>query len=211
MRSTEELFDKLAEERVWRIKEISAIKNLAQSKAGSPVEEDFYCRAAATLFYAHWEGFVKRAATYYLKYISFQRLQLDEMADFVACLYVRQFLPTADLPPEKIIQFKNRFENEPNFRPKLQWKNLVHTGSNLSSKILSRIIELLGLDYRLYEPKANFIDLKILANRNAIAHGDKGDILIADVENLADEVTGLITLFRDQIENAVTLRAYKRP
>lgn len=67
-RSLEELSDALSADRAWRLKEISSVLKLAQDPKLGVVEGEFYCRGGAALFYAHWEGFIKRAATTFLQY-----------------------------------------------------------------------------------------------------------------------------------------------
>jgi len=211
MRTAEELTDKLSEERIWRVKEISTVSNLASRSRMSPVETDFYCRAGSALFYAHWEGFVKRAATHYLKYISYQRISLDEMADFVMCLYMRQNLGEANSSsPAQIIKVTQQLQDSARYNPKLNWKNVIDTQSNLSSNVLKKIMLQLGFDYSFYATRAAIIDGKIVKHRNAVAHGEKGEVDLAILQEIGFEVISLITLFKDLIENSVTLKSYRK-
>jgi hypothetical protein len=188
MRTAEELSDRLSEERIWRVKEITAVSSLASRRNLPLVETEFYCRAGSALFYAHWEGFVKRSATHYLKYVAFQRIKIAEMSDFVMCLFMRQSLGLVGV----------------------NWKNVIDTEFNLSSKALNRITAQLGLDYSLFATKAVIIDGLVVKHRNAIAHGEKGEVDLNMLNEIAEQVIGLITLFRDMIENAVITKAHMR-
>lgn len=211
MRTAEELTDKLSEERIWRLKEITVVTNLASRRSLPVVEVEFYCRAGSALFYAHWEGFVKRAAVYYLKYVAFQRIKISEMSDFVICLFMRQSLGAgATLLPAHLLRVSRQLKSDDGFRPKLNWKNIIETESNLSSDVLKRIMAQLGLDYSLFAAKAMMIDSVIVKHRNAIAHGEKGEVDLDMLHEIGFQVIGLITLFRDLIENAVITKAHMR-
>ncbi len=211
MRTAEELTDKLSEERIWRVKEITAVSNLASRRNLPTVEVEFYCRAGSALFYAHWEGFVKRAAVCYLKYVAFQRIKISEMSDFVMCLYMQQSLGAgATLSRAQLLRVSHQLQSDGGFRPKLNWKNIVETDSNLSSSVLRRIMAQLGLDYSLFVTKAMMIDSIIVKHRNAIAHGEKGEVDLDTLHEIGSQVIGLITLFRDLIENAVITKAHMR-
>lgn len=211
MRTAEELSDRLSDERIWRVKEITAVSNLASRRNLSPVETEFYCRAGSALFYAHWEGFVKRSATHYLKYLSFQRVKIGEMSDFVMCLFMRQSLGSVGISTSaQLLKVSQQLQFQQQFRPKLNWKNVIETEFNLSSKVLNRIAGQLGLDYSLFATKAVIIDGLVLKHRNAIAHGEKGEVDLNMLNDIGEQVISLITLFRDLIENAVATKAHAR-
>lgn len=208
MRSAEDLIDRISEERIWRVKEIIIVTGLSSRRGISPIETEFYCRAGATLFYAHWEGFVKRAATYYVRHISMQRIKICEMADFVLEIYMAQILRKSDARVKSDLGKRLIFRNEE--RPKLDWKNVVATDSNLSSVVFRRIIDQLGLDANTLAVRDKKIDHLILKTRNEISHGEKGTIDVKMLEELSQETRALISTFGDAIENAAVLRSYCR-
>lgn len=209
MRTAEELSDKLSEERIWRVKEITAVSSLAGRPNLPPVEAAFYCRAGSALFYAHWEGFVKRAATHYLKYVAFQRIKISEMSNFVLCLFMQQTLGAGGVPSAaQLLKLSRILRLQPDMRPKISWKNIIQTESNLSSTVLRKIISQIGLDYSVFATRSAKIDALILYHRNAVVHGEKGEVTVDTLSEMRIEVIALITLFRDLIENAVATRAY---
>lgn len=211
MRTAEELSDRLSEERIWRVKEITAVSNLAGRRNLPPVEVEFYCRAGSALFYAHWEGFVKRAATYYLKYVAFQRVKVSEMSDFVMCLFMRQSLELSGVhSTAQLLKIGHQLQSQQDFRPKLNWKNVIKAEDNLSSNVLKRIMVQLGLDHSQFTTKSMMIDSIILKHRNAIAHGEKGEVDIDILREIGTQVIGMIALFRDLIENAVITKAHMK-
>jgi hypothetical protein len=211
MRTTEELIDKLSEERIWRIKEITTVTSLAFRQNLKPVEVEFYCRAGTALMYAHWEGFVKRAAVYYLKHVAYQRMQISEMADFVLALYMNQSIRgEGQTSAAQISALGERLLRNQEYKPKLKWDDVISTNSNLSSSALRKILGQIGLDHKLFELKFKVIDGTIVKHRNAIAHGEKGDVDLSTLEQISAEVVSLISLFRDMLENAAVLKSYRR-
>lgn len=209
MRRVEELSDHLARERIWRVREIRALVALSSRNGLSIQEKEIYCRAGVALMYAHWEGFVKRASVHYLKHIAFQRMRLDEMADFVLVLYVAQAM-SRNGDRLSAAKMADSLLRKQDFRPKLSWKNVISTESNLSSSVLLSIVTVLGIDSSLFETKYKFLDSVLLKERNAVAHGEKGDIEVQDLESMSTNVIALLTTFRDTIENCAQLRSYAR-
>jgi hypothetical protein len=69
----------------------------------------------------------------------------------------------------------------------------------------------LGFDKSIYFPKKVMIDQKLLKNRNNIAHGQHLDIDEGEYYELYYEILEIIELFRNELENAAALNAYKRP
>lgn len=206
MRSLEELSDALSADRGWRLKEISSVVKLAHSAKG-PVESAFYCRGGAALFYAHWEGYAKRAAQAYLTYIAYQRPALNEMADFLLVKVVQEKLPRSS-ERDAALKLAKLFLSHPNQKPKLSFKNAIDTESNLSSKVLIKILNQIGVPLTNFETRLNAIDTKLLAVRNPIAHGAKGEVGIDDLSAAGDLVIGLCGLLKDEIENAALHKSY---
>ncbi|WP_414690677.1 MAE_28990/MAE_18760 family HEPN-like nuclease [Oceanicaulis sp. UBA2681] len=209
VRSTEELTDKLARERIWRLKEISAIKTRGLSASTSPLDRSIMFRAGCVLFYAHWEGYVKTSSTLFLKYISLQRIPLSNMADFLASIYIRQTLggqPSED----EISKFCKFALFSETFCPRIKYKLAIDLESNLSSKVLKKLCAQIGIDYVAFETRSVFIDEILLRNRNRVAHGEHGNIDSDTFENLSEQVTDLISIFHNQIDNSVASSAYRK-
>jgi hypothetical protein len=143
-RSIIELEMRLSEHRAWRVKEISSVKKLAELKDRSVVEKEFFCRAGAALFYAHWEGFVKRACEEYLKYISYQKLEFDQMADFVASNIIYTKIKNNNNRECSDSIVKLIFEDIKS-KPYLDPKNLIDTESNLSSRVFTKTMKVIGI------------------------------------------------------------------
>ena len=83
MRDLNQLTEYLDDELAWRKKELTTLKfRLDRCRTH---ERGVLTRAALCLLYAHWEGFVRVAATCYLDYIVRQGVHLGKITpNFVA-------------------------------------------------------------------------------------------------------------------------------
>ncbi|MFQ2100129.1 MAE_28990/MAE_18760 family HEPN-like nuclease [Aeromonas sanarellii] len=96
-----------------------------------------------------------------------------------------------------------------NSRARIPVKNVVDTQSNLSTTVLKEILWCLGFDYALFESKEKLIDQKLVSRRNHIAHGQEIEIGLDDFSEMADEVLGLMTTFRNMLENSTVTESYR--
>ncbi|MEM8093133.1 MAE_28990/MAE_18760 family HEPN-like nuclease, partial [Morganella morganii] len=74
---------------------------------------------------------------------------------------------------------------------------------------LKEILWCLGLDYNPFESREKLIDNKLVNRRNHIAHGQEIEIELSDFSEMADEVLGLMTTFKNQLENSTVTESYK--
>ncbi|WP_448283504.1 MAE_28990/MAE_18760 family HEPN-like nuclease [Phormidesmis priestleyi] len=200
----------MAKDLVWRKKELAAVKALVENKSFSHSKHSALLRSGVALLYAHWEGFVKTAASSYLEYVSMQRLRYDELSSNFVALALKSKLKEAT-EANKATVFTEAIDFvrlQLNKRSSLQYKDIIQTGSNLSSSILKDILCTLGIDGSVYATKQVVIDEKLLARRNRIAHGE---YLLLDRESyieLHSQVIEMMQLFNDQIENCAALKSY---
>lgn len=212
IRNLENLSDSLSEDLAWRKKELSELKTLIEQNSFSSGRHQALLRSGVTILYAHWEGFVKRAATSYLEFVAMQRLRYDELSSNFIALAMKAKLNQATETNKATI-----FTEVAEFlitklpeRSSVPYKDVIQTGSNLSSSILKEIVCLLGLDYSAYETKQVVIDEKLLSKRNNIAHGE---YLLLDRQaylELHSQVIEMMENFRNQIENCASRKSYCR-
>lgn len=208
IRTLNQLTDKLSKEIVWRKKELIYIKTLAE-KNKQKSTSDALLRSGITILYAHWEGFIKSASTFYLEFVSRQNLRYEDLTANFLALAMKKRLSEAYESYKvtvftKVAEFFVHGLDEP---CSLQWEDIIRT-SNLNSDILRDIACMLGLDYSLYETKEKIIDESLLRSRNEIAHGRYLLIDFDQYMNLHHEIIALMDLFKDQIENAAASKAY---
>jgi hypothetical protein len=188
MRSPEQVFEELEEDRASREGEIRLIENII-ARSQSNEEQIMLRRSLVLLTYAHLEGFCKFALTAYASAINALRLPCkDASLPLVALSLAKIFVALRDLNskhPEfsKIANdrelhmlarerfFLENFENITARQVEIS-DHVVDTKSNLSSLVLKRNLYQLGLRFPVVATHAGKID-RLLGIRNAIAHGDK--------------------------------------
>ncbi|KGF72367.1 hypothetical protein DO97_09135 [Neosynechococcus sphagnicola sy1] len=209
IRTISQLSDQLSEEIAWRKKELIYIKTLVEKNKYRTVQSTLL-RSGTAILYAHWEGFVKNAATSYVEFVARQNLKCSELAPNFLALAVKKQLNEAQGSYRAVIFTKVVDFLITGLESKclIQWDDAIKTQSNLNSEVLKDIICILGLDYSLYETKEKIIDETLLRSRNEIAHGQYLLMEFDQYIELHHEIISLMDLFRDQIENAAISKAY---
>lgn len=211
IRTTDELLDRIAEELVWRRRELTDMRALVQDSNGQ-LRARVVVRAGVALLYAHWEGFVKAVASHYLEYVASHRIPYRRLApNFVALSLRSKF---QELGANEKISSANAladfFCTSLDSQSRVPYKNMVETKSNLSSKVLLDILAALGLDQTQFQTRLNFIDSSLVNPRNHIAHGEALSLTVDEYLALHDDVLALIETFRNEVENSSVLRRFER-
>ena len=90
IRTLIELGEFLDSELSWRKKELTTLRFLVRRTRRHEVNA--LLRAAICMLYAHWEGFVKAAATGYVCYVNTRRLKYRELSpNFVALARIHRW------------------------------------------------------------------------------------------------------------------------
>jgi MAE_28990/MAE_18760-like HEPN len=212
IRTVEDLSQKLGDDLVWRKKEISDLKSLIEIKTYGASKHNALLRSGITLLYAHWEGYIKTAATSYLEFVSRQQITYNKLAiNFVAIAMKTKLNEANDTNKATVFTEVASFMlTQTNQKSSIPYKDIISTASNLSSSILREIICLLGLDYSFYETKKVLIDEKLLSRRNAIAHGEYLSLDRDEYQQLHDEILAMMEDFRTQVENHAIQKSYLR-
>jgi hypothetical protein len=211
LQTKNQLQDYLDAEFGWRVKEISALKSAVKSSAF--ISEKTMVRASVALLYAHWEGFIKSAATGYVSYVNNQGLSYSELKTCFVVLGFKKALHDVQQSKQShvnatLIDFlRNGLDKKSRFKI----DTAINTESNLSASVFENILHAVGLETTPYESKANLIDESLLKRRNTIAHGEYIDVPKDDWAKLADEVLQMLRQFKTDIENAMALSSYKQP
>lgn len=205
-----DLSRQLVEDRTWRIREISDLRT-AIERADSILQK-VLLRGLVTICYAHWEGYVRFAASKYMEHIALRKFYLRELH--------RQFTRNLFLPQLSALEgSRNSFaercrivdsildSSDQQFR-RLN-SDLINTQSNLNFKIFSAICLVCGLPISDFEDYEDFIDIMLLKRRNAIAHGDDTFVAKEDLLPVTEKTIQLMRNFGDLLDNHVTLRKYR--
>jgi len=212
VRTLEELSDCLTSDLAWRKKELSLLLSAARSNKGGMAHREAMIRSAITVLYAHWEGFIKLAATSYLDFVSRRRLRYEELQDSLCLLAIRSEFRLAAGSDKfsRLMAIANFFLNRQKETSNLPVDTAISTRSNLSSIVLKELVSILSLDYDPYETKEKLIDRSLLYYRNNIAHGRELYPSLELLEELYSEIIGLMNLFKNQLENAAMTGGYRK-
>lgn len=211
IRTTQQLIDRIADDLVWRRKELTELRALAQESDGE-LRSRVVIRSAVALLYAHWEGFVKKSSAYYLEFVASHRLPYRRLApNFVGLTLRSKFNELS--ANEKVSGgailadfFCTGLDKQSN----VPYRNVIDTKSNLSSRVLTDIISALGLDQSQFATRLKFIDSNLVNRRNHIAHGEEIFVSVAEYLELHDDVMALIETYRNEIENSSVLKRFDR-
>ena len=167
-------------------------------------------RSGVCLLYAHWEGFVKAAAQRYLEYVANLRLRYRELQrNFLVVDLRRQIRRFANQRNtdqakelvDKVLDGERRFSTN-NIEP-------IDTRSNLNSKGFMDILNLVGINASEYVSKEKLLDIRLVNNRNNVAHGRQFEMTFDDYTELHNAIVELIDRFRDDLENAAEKKSYR--
>lgn len=210
IRSVSDIENAISESIAWRIKEISTLKSFIP-KNQSPTQT-VLIRAGIPLLYAHWEGFVKNCAEWYVEYVSRKRIKYEELqSGFVIMALKKELNELQDMKRfNKNVHLVDFFAQQMQKRASIPRGPNINTESNLNYDVLSSIIASIGLDGKVFELHENFIDVSLLSQRNKIAHGEYLSLTYSAYENISDEVVSLMRNFQSLIINAVANDSFKR-
>lgn len=209
IKELEKLQDLLDNDMAWRKKELINIKLLIHS-----TQNPILCRAGIALLSAHFEGFIKQTANYYVVYVSSQNIKLSQLGtNFVAIHSGKVFDPCAK--SDKITEYKKAIDvflkkyTTLNFKVRYSPEHpIIKTESNPSSAVVKNIFNSIGLDFSSYETKAHYIDADLLSNRHSVVHGEKVNIEISDFDKTFDIITGIMRQFSEQVLEAAISKRY---
>lgn len=210
VRSLSQLAQLLEDELAWRKRELTTLKFTLERCR--PHEKAMLVRAAFCVLYAHWEGFVKAAATGYLSFVALRGLRYRDLTPNFVALGLRSDIMVAGRSNKPTLHtaLAEKLLTNPSGRARFDWENAVDTHANLNSETLLEILCLLGLDERDYVLKRQILDHRLLANRNLIAHGKRVEVVADDYFGLHEEIINLVERFRNDVENAAVLQRFER-
>ena len=211
LRTLDELSEFFDKELAWRKKELSQIKLSLDQATESQTTS--IIRIGICMLYAHWEGFIKAAATGYVCYVATRRLKYHELAPGFVALGLKSNIVTASQSKRATLHVEliSLLLSEMEDPFTINCERVIDSQSNLNSRVMEDILCTLGMDDASYLSKGQLIDNRLLYNRNNIAHGK---FLTVDVNSYIDlhyQVIELIDRFGDDIKLAAEAKLYRRP
>jgi hypothetical protein len=195
----------------WRKKEILSVRSDAQIATG--LQQIILLRCLTFLSYAHWEGFVKQAASLYFDFIMSKKktyLELDENLVAVA-ISKRASDGTSKPSYYQDVAYFLRYDQQD--QAVIPAPSVLSDMGMLTSERLSTILYCLAMEIDPFELKFKWLDYSFIEKRNKVAHGEFTAIEpseIADYFNLTDEALALLETFRNNIVSSANLKTYER-
>lgn len=188
------------------------MKALIETRSFTTSKHNALLRSGVALLYAHWEGYIRTAATSYLEFVARQKLTYGELTiNFVAIAMKAKLNEANDTNKATVFTaVTNLILTQVHQTSSIPYEDIISTASNLSSAILREITCLLGLDYSFYETKEVIINEQLLKRRNAIAHGEYLSLDRDEYQQLHDEILAMMENFRTQVENSACQKLYIR-
>ena len=208
IRTVEELQDLLDKDLSWRRKELIEIKFLIDNSIGSTLQLNL--KLGIVLLYAHWEGYIKNSANYYLIYLSRFSFKYNELTDnFVTLSLKGSFKKCAETDKLSIhYSIIDTLHNRSHLEIKIPTAEVIPKIGILNYELLYEILFTLGLEISPFTLKQHLINRDLVKNRNDIAHGEGVSIAKGDFYQLYDEMLPMMEQFRDEIYIAVKKRSY---
>ena len=210
LRVISQLEDAIDSETGWRNQELTTI--LFQAQEARTQKRPTALRAGVALLYAHWEGWIKQVAEYYIEFVAQQRLTYDQLSPpfFALALKGRLNELSESNAVSAHVKFADFLCADLSTPARFGKAGTIPTESNLSSRVLRNIITKLGLDYRPYELHENLIDQRMLRSRNRVAHGERLEIDLPEFETLQDEIRKMLRIFTSDVLNQAATNTYRR-
>jgi hypothetical protein len=210
IRTVNDLSDRLDTEFSWRLKELADLKMVV--KTTEKLKQSSMIRAGLPLTYAHWEGFVKSSAQFYLNFVLMQKHELKELSSCFLALSAQKLLNNFTYSNRTSLQLElvNHLTTNSSLSATANYSTIINTKANLNSAVFTDISLSIGIKVTQYETKFNFIDESLLKRRNEIAHGNYLDIDSTAFREIVDEVIGLMRQFKNDIMNNAVQKSYLR-
>ncbi|VVB72728.1 Uncharacterised protein [uncultured archaeon] len=215
----------------WRKRELSLLTN--QLGQIPETDKEIYCKALIIMLYSHFEGFCRVAFLTYLKQINDERMARSQANEYIIASSLLDIFHDIKYPKnvnknccdifnsssieakfskffiytELIRNLDEILQQEINIPEKIS-ANIIDTESNLSPKVISRILYRLGLPYDEFDKYKGTI-CNLLRRRNGYAHGDNvAGIKENEYRKLENEVFRIISDLMMLLTDAAERKSY---
>lgn len=214
IRNRVDLIQTIDDDYTWRRIEINTLLDMLRIEGEKPSSRrnkhkiNCLIKSIVCISYSHWEGFAKYASRVYLEYIQFLSLDNSKLSNNLKAAFtafLRNNIPLI----ERVETFRQLFTNV-QFKHHIPVNELTNTHDNLNYKFLVELACNIDFDYSEFVTKEKFIDGSLLNYRNKFAHGEANyEVDIDKAKDIACNTLSLISIFKDEIENMISLEKYK--
>ncbi|MEC6814651.1 MAE_28990/MAE_18760 family HEPN-like nuclease [Photobacterium toruni] len=183
MNNLDNFLNHLEDDLSWRKQELTML-----ILSHSEVNAFILNKSLILMIYSHWEGYIKNSCKQYLLYVSQKKIQTNLLTSNFKAIMVKGHVNevinsnnTLTLGNEISLLDKingNMYKkfNIPKSILSEKDKTFINTHDNLNYKTLKSFCEIVGIgSVDFIESKEKYINETLLAQRNAISHGNKID------------------------------------
>ena len=169
-------------------------------------------RAGVCLIYAHWQGFVNKAAECYLSYVMRQGLNYADLTPSLVALGIRGRINNTQQTNKLTLhtEFVELLLSDIHEPASLPVENPLGEVGNLKIDVLLDYLCLLNADTSRYELEKGVVEGKLLYYRNNIAHGEMMELDDDEYVLIHDSIIKLLDWFNTDVVNAAINEAFKR-
>ena len=214
IRNRVDLIQTIDDDYTWRRIEINTLLDMLRIEGEKPSSRrnkhkiNCLIKSIVCISYSHWEGFAKYASRVYLEYIQFLSLDNSKLSNNLKAAFTAFLRKNISLR-ECIETFRQLFTNV-QFKHFIPVIELTNTHHNLNYNYLVELACNIDFDYSEFVTKEQFIDGSLLNYRNKFAHGEANyEVDIDKAKDIASNTIMLISIFKDEIENMISLEKYK--
>ena len=206
-RTKMQAIEALDDEFAWRQRELIVISQ--EVRRSSEPWTTTLVRASVPLLYAHWEGYIKKAAEVLTSFVIELRLPYKDLSYQMRALGARHKLTAfRSANPGDSIDALIWIDRMGDLRPRFAPGKWVDTESNLSSVVFSRILAWIGIPAHSYESRFQQIDKELLNRRNHIAHGQSLTLERMSYISLQKDILLLMRMFKNDLQNYIMAEGY---
>lgn len=215
IRNRVDLMQSIDDDFTWRRIEINTLLDMLRIEGEKPSSRrnkhkiNCLIKSIVCISYSHWEGFAKYASRVYLEYIQFLSLDNSKLSNNLKAAFtafLRENIPLR----ERVETYRQLFTNV-QFKHRIPVNELTNTHDNLNYDFLVELACNIDFDYSEFITKEQFIDGSLLNYRNKFAHGEANhEVDIDKAKDIANNTLTLISIFKNEIENMISLEKYKK-
>ena len=215
IRNRVDLMQSIDDDFTWRRIEINNLLDMLRIEGEKPSSRrnkhkiNCLIKSIVCISYSHWEGFAKYASRVYLEYIQFLSLDNSKLSNNLKAAvtaFLRENIPLR----ERVETYRQLFTNV-QFKHRIPVNELTNTHDNLNYDFLVELACNIDFDYSEFITKEQFIDGSLLNYRNKFAHGEANhEVDIDKAKDIANNTLTLISIFKNEIENMISLEKYKK-
>lgn len=209
IRTPDELQSRLDDNLAWRRKELAVLRGAVREAKNA--KKQALLRAAISVLYAHWEGFLKSCSEQYLEFVAQLGLRFDEVGPNLRALAAKRrvtdFLHARQ--PGVLIDFISWIEAAGSTKLSLPTSDFVRRFGNITVDVFRNIISVVGVHYRPeYQIAEKPIIDRLVSLRNDLAHGDWQDVDETEFEQLYEHIEKFMVLVSNDLANSARTKGY---